>query len=56
MADDKTMYLWVRYTTGTDYSAFSMHGFGEFTSFKDGDLYAPDGWFGMRRITFQKHA
>ena len=20
------------------------------------NLYAPDGWFGMRRITFQKHA
>lgn len=39
VADDKTMYFWVRFTTGSDYSAFSMHGFGEFTSFKDGDQY-----------------
>lgn len=39
VADDKTMYMWVRFGTGSDYGSFSAHGMGEFKSFKDGDVY-----------------
>ncbi len=39
VADDKTIYMWVRYTTGTDYGAYSFMGFGDYYSYKAGDQY-----------------
>ena len=39
IADDKTLYMWCKYNTDTTYNSYSMHGFGEFNSYKSGDAY-----------------
>lgn len=39
VADDKTMYMWVRYTAGIDYGSMSTCAFGDFYSYKEGDVF-----------------
>ena len=39
VADDKTMYMWTRYTTTNTYDAFAAEGMGDYSSYKDGDVY-----------------
>jgi hypothetical protein len=39
IADDRTMYMWVKFGTTLDYSWITMHGFGELYSYKSGDAY-----------------
>lgn len=40
IADDKTMYMFVDESTTMTYSTVGMYGFGDFISYKGGDIYS----------------